>query len=378
MVMQVPLYRHNLTNEDTTALGEQFGKMLSGMMISTGPVNKQVSEMFAAYMQRQHCLLTSSWSGGMMATLLALGIGPGDEVIVPAMTFAATANIVEALGARAVLAEVDVDTKLIDIEWAARIVTKRTRAVIPVHLYGQMVDVKKLKFMLPDDVAIVEDAAHAIEAEFAGDRPGTHSNAAVFSFYQSKNMTTGEGGAVVTDDEELLNKIKLTYRHGVDLCGYQRHIREEFIAPDVVSVGIKANMPDILAMLLPPQIARSEHNLSIRDQIARRYQDELEGVVEFPYVSTRAKHAWHIFAVGVEPAKREKALIHLHNNGVRTTVHFKAMHATSYYSKKYRFKPADFPLAYQWGESVFSLPIFPGLTEEEQTHVIKQVRSSLA
>lgn len=313
-----------------------------------------------------------------MATLLALGIGPGDEVIVPAMTFAATANIVEALGARAVLAEVDVDTKLIDIEWAARIVTKRTRAVIPVHLYGQMVDVKKLKFMLPDDVAIVEDAAHAIEAEFAGDRPGTHSNAAVFSFYQSKNMTTGEGGAVVTDDEELLNKIKLTYRHGVDLCGYQRHIREEFIAPDVVSVGIKANMPDILAMLLPPQIARSEHNLSIRDQIARRYQDELEGVVEFPYVSTRAKHAWHIFAVGVEPAKREKALIHLHNNGVRTTVHFKAMHATSYYSKKYRFKPADFPLAYQWGESVFSLPIFPGLTEEEQTHVIKQVRSSLA
>lgn len=377
-MMQVPLYRHNLMTEDTQALGEQFGKMLAGMMISTGPVNKQVSEMFAAYMQRKHCILTSSWSSGMMATLIALGIGPGDEVIVPSMTFTATANIVEALGARAVFTEVDVDTKLMDIEWAARAVTKRTKAVIPVHLYGQMMDVKKLRFMLPDNVAIIEDAAHAIEAEFAGERPGTHSLAAVFSFYQSKNVTTGEGGAIVTDDEELLDKIKLTYRHGVDLCGYQRHIREEFIAPDVVSLGIKANMPDILAMLLPPQIEKAEHNLAIRCQIAERYHNELQGIVEFPYVSTRAKHAWHIFAVGVEPAKREQALIYLHNHGVRTTVHFKAMHATSYYSQKYNHRSADFPLAYQWGESVFSLPIFPGLTHEEQTYVIEQVRSSLA
>lgn len=378
MVMQVPLYRHNLINEDTAALGEQFGKMLSGMMISTGPVNKQVAEMFAAYMKRKHCILTSSWSGGMMATLMALGISPGDEVIVPSMTFTATANIVEALGARAVFTEIDVDTKLMDIEWAARAVTKRTKAVIPVHLYGQMVDVKKLRFMLPDNVAIIEDAAHAIEAEFAGERPGTHSKAAVFSFYQSKNMTTGEGGAVVTNDEELLDKIKLTYRHGVDLCGYQRHIREEFIAPDVISLGIKANMPDILAMLLPPQIQKADHNLAIRHQIAERYYDELQGVVEFPYVNTRAKHAWHIFAVGVEPSKREQALIYLYNHGVRTTVHFKAMHATSYYARKYGFNPKDFPIAYLWGESVFSLPIFPGLTDEEQSYVIEQVRLSLA
>lgn len=376
--MQVPLYRHNLMNEDTATLGKQFGEMLSGMMISTGPINKQVSEQFAAYINRQHCILTSSWSSGMMATLLALGIGPGDEVIVPAMTFTATANIVEALGARAKFVDIDIDTKLMDIEQAANYVTKNTKAVIPVHLYGQMLDVKKLRFLLPDNVAIVEDAAHVIEANYAGDKPGTYSNAAVFSFYQSKNMTTGEGGAIVTDDDELYNKIKLTYRHGVDLCGYQRHIREEFIAPDVVSIGIKANMPDIAAMLLPPQIAKAEKNLALRNNIANRYIEELKDYVEIPYVNSRAKHAWHIFAVGIDWTKREKALIYLYNHGVRTTVHFKAMHATTYYKNRYGFRPEDYPVSYIWGESCFSLPVFPSLTEAEQTHVIEQVKLSLA
>lgn len=376
--MDVPLYRHNLINEDTQSLGEQFGKMLSDMIISTGPVNKQVSDMFAAYMDRQHCLLTSSWSGGMLATLIALNIKPGDEVIVPAMTFTASANVIEVLGAKPVFVDIDPHTKLMDLSKVANSITDKTKAIMPVHLYGQMVDVKKLK-EIASNIAIVEDAAHAIESAYNSDRPGTHSKAAVFSFYQSKNMTTGEGGAIVTDDEQLYNKIKLTYRHGVDLCGYQRHIREEFIAPDVITAGIKANMPDILAIMLPPQIKRAENNLARRREIAKRYMHELDGLgIEFPHVDPVAKHAWHIFAVGVDPAKREKALVYLYNHGVKTTVHFKAMHVTSYYNKKYGHYPLAFPNAYHWGESVFSLPVFPGLTEEEQTHVIKQVKLSLA
>lgn len=376
--MQVPLYRHNLIDEDTDELGKKFGQLLSGMMISTGPINKEVSEMFATYMERKHCLLTASWSSGMMATLLALGIKPGDEVIVPAMTFTATANIVEVLGAIPVFVDIDEHTKLMDLNKTKLAVTDRTKVIIPVHLYGQMIDVKQLRELLPQHIAIVEDAAHAIESAYESYRPGTYSNAAVFSFYQSKNMTTGEGGAIVTDDEELHNKIKLTYRHGVDLCGYQRHIREEFIAPDVVVAGIKANMPDILAMMLPPQIKRAEQNLHRRQEIAKRYMKELNGLVSFPTLNPVAKHAWHIFAIGVESDKREKALVYLYNNGVRTTIHFKSMHTTSYYNKKYGHYPLDFPNAYHWGECVFSLPIFPGLTEEEQTHVIEQVRLSLA
>lgn len=376
--MDVPLYRHNLINEDTEALGDQFGRMLSGMIISTGPVNKQVSEMFAQYMERKHCLLTSSWSGGMLATLIALNIKHGDEVVIPAMTFTATANVVEVLGGKPVFVDIDASTKLIDLDKVASHINEKTKAIIPVHLYGQMVNMQKLK-EIAGNIPIIEDAAHAIESAYEGYRPGTFSKAAVFSFYQSKNMTTGEGGAIVTDDEELYNKIKLTYRHGVDLCGYQRHIREEFIAPDVVTAGIKANMPDILAIMLPPQIQRAEENLARRREIAKRYMRELNGLgIEFPTIDPVAKHAWHIFAIGVDPLKRENALVHLYNNGVKTTVHFKAMHVTSYYNEKYGHYPLDFPNAYRWGESVFSLPIFPGLTDEEQTHVIEQVKLSLS
>jgi UDP-4-amino-4-deoxy-L-arabinose-oxoglutarate aminotransferase len=265
-----------------------------------------------------------------------------------------------------------------DIDQCLAAVNEKTKAVMPVHLYGQMVDMKELRQRLPSHIKIIEDAAHAIESMYNGYRPGTYSNAAVFSFYQSKNMTTGEGGAIVTDDEKLYNKIKLTYRHGVDLCGYQRHIREEFIAPDIVTAGIKTNMPDILAIMLPPQIEKADQNLNRRQEIANRYIKELDSLVSFPLIDPLAKTAWHIFAIGVDPNKREKALIYLYNNGVRTTIHFKSMHTTSYYNNKYGYHPTDFPNAYHWGESVFSLPIFPGLLEEEQTHVIKQVKLSLA
>jgi len=133
-------------------------------------------------------------------------------------------------------------------------------------------------------------------------------------------------------------------------------------------------MPDILAMLLPSQIKRASHNLALRQQIANRYMDELQGVVNFPYVNSRAKHAWHIFAVSVDPAIREQLLIDLFNVGVGSTIHFKALHTTTYYANKYGFKPSDFPVAYEWGESVFSLPVFPSLTLEEQEYVINQLK----
>ena len=186
--MKVPLYRHNLMNENTEVLGKKFSNILAGMIISTGEISKQVSEQFAKYLETNFCLLTSNWSTGMMATLLALNIKPGDEIIIPAMTFAATANIIEVLGAKPVFVDIDDKTKLIDFEKVLLNINNKTKAIIPVHLYGQMVDIKKLKSLVPDNILIIEDAAHAIESKYNNDRPGKYSNAAVFSFYQSKNM----------------------------------------------------------------------------------------------------------------------------------------------------------------------------------------------
>lgn len=378
MKNQVPLYRHNLIDEDHTSLATQFSSILSNMQISTGEVNASVSALFAAYTNNKYCILTSSWTTGMMSTLIALGIGPGDEVIMPAMTFSATANAVESLGAKAVFVDVDVDTKLMDLQETSLAVTDKTKAVIPVHMYGQMVDVKKLKFVLPPHILIIEDAAHAIESSFAGDRPGTHSDAAIFSFYQSKNMTTGEGGAIVTNNSALYDLVKVAYRHGIDLCGYQRHIAERFLPPDGIMLGIKANMPDLLAMLLPPQIAKAEQNLARREQIAQNYFNEFRDLdIEYPYQVTDTKHARHIFPIGILPSIRTNVLTQLNERGVRSTIHFKSLHMHSHYNKKYNYQPEDFPCSYIWGEKVISLPIFPGLTELEQEYVIETVKDIL-
>lgn len=376
--MKVPLYRHNLFNEDTNSLAQELATIISSMQLSTGQVNTTVSKMFADFMKRKHCILTSNWTSGMMATLIAFDIKPGDEVIIPAMTFSATANAIEALGAKAILVDIDVDTKLIDFQSVVSAITNKTVAVVPVHLYGQMVDIKKLKFLLPNNIKIIEDAAHAIEATFAGDTPGTYSDAAIFSFYQSKNMTTGEGGAIVTDNDELYNKIRITYRHGIDLCGYQRHIAEQFIPPDGVLLGIKANMPDILAALLPSQLKKAEENLSRREQIAQTYFKELKHLdIEFPYEPMFIKHARHIFPIGISPKSRNSVLTQLNEKGIKSTIHFKSLHMHSYYNKKYNYKPESYMRSYIWGEKVISLPIFPGLTDAEQEYVIKTVKEIL-
>lgn len=372
--MNIPLYKHNLINENTEVLGQQFASLLSNMMISTGPISAEVSQMFADYMSRKHCLLTASWSAGMMITLMSLGIKPGDEVIVPAMTFAATAHIAEALGAKVVFVDIDKETKLIDITKVTNAITKNTKAVIPVHLYGQMVDVKRLRNTLPKDIMIIEDAAHAIESSYNYSRPGEFSEAAIFSFYQSKNMTTGEGGAVVTDNEKLYNKLKLVYRHGVDISGNEKHLKNKFVPSNIVSEGIKANMPDILALLLPPQIKKVNENLARREELAQRYRNELVKF-EFPKLDQNiTQHAWHLFTIGVDSTKRLSLLNYMHNAGIRSAIHYQALHTTEFYKNKYHFKNEDFLNSYLWGESVLSLPLFPGLTDPEQEYIINTIK----
>jgi dTDP-4-amino-4,6-dideoxygalactose transaminase len=372
--MNIPLYRHNLINENTEILGQQFSKLLSNMIISTGSVNTEVSKIFADFISRKYCLLTASWSAGMMATLLTLGIKPGDEIIVPAMTFVATASIVEALGAKAIFVDIDENTKLINFDKVLSAITKKTKAVIPVHLYGQMVDIKTLRDKLPNNIMIIEDAAHAIESSYKNSKPGEFSEAAIFSFYQSKNMTTGEGGAIVTDNEELYKKIKIAYRHGVDLCGYQRHLKNEFIPSTVVSNGIKANMPDLLAILLPPQIQKAKENIARRNILAKRYKEELPNF-DFPVVDSNVtEHAWHTFAIGVDPNRRLGLLNYLHNAGIRSAIHFQSLHTTDHYKNKYNFDKNNFVNSYNWGERVLSLPLFPGLLDIEQEYVIKTIK----
>jgi len=375
--MQVPLYRHNLHDDDITSLLISIKRTLESMTISTGDVGQRIAQKFADMQDSKHCLLTSSWCTAAMSSLLALGIGPGDEVIVPAMTFVGSANAIEIMGAKAVFIDVDPDTLLMDLAALSRLLNSKTKAVMPVHLYGQMVDVKKLRTMLPSGVAIIEDSAHAIESRIDGYSPGTYGDVAIYSFFQSKNLTTGEGGAVTTNDDRISKAIKLSYRYGVNLSGHARHHLDRFVPADAVTMGMKANMPDLLALLLEPQLPLMQGRLAKRQRIYDRYKQELSNLpLRLPSI-VGGVHAHHMFPIAVDPMIRDSVIRYMFDRGFKTTIHYKSVPMTEVYQNKKSHHPSDHPNAYAWGESTLSLPIFPGLTDEEQSHIILLVKTAL-
>lgn len=377
--MEVPLYRHNLHGRDLDALAEEFKRILSGMILTTGEVGAEVENMFAGYLSVKHCALTSSWTAGCIAALMSMEIGHNDEVIVPAMTFAATASAVEAVGAKPVIVDIDPDTKLMDFDAVAAAITSRTKAVMPVHLYGQMVDIATLRQVVGSRIRIIEDAAHAIESRLHGHRPGAFSDCAVFSFYQGKTMATGEGGAFVTNDSALMGRYRIVYRHGVDISGYNRHKVKHYVPHDVVHLGIKANMPDLLALLLKPQILDADATRLRRQAVADRYHAAFAGMqLEFPKVADGCEHAWWVYPIGIGSDNRDAVLTELTARGIRTQNHFTPLHEVSYYKHKYGYKDSNFPISHVWGSSAISLPIFPTLTTQEQDYVITQFKDIIS
>src|SRR6266404_1405792 len=196
MVTQVPFYRHSL--DQSYARG--VARVLDTPFLTTGAVSREVEQQLREFFAVPYAALVNSWTNGAIAMLLALDIGPGAEVIVPAMTFIATANVAEILGAKPVFVDVDPDILMMTPEGVSRAITPNTRAIIPVHLYGQMCDVRALRATIAHrpDIAIIEDCAHSFESSYRGEPPGAHSDAAIFSFYATKNVTCGEGGAIIT------------------------------------------------------------------------------------------------------------------------------------------------------------------------------------
>lgn len=375
--MEVPLYRHNLHGRDLDKLADEFKRVLSGMILTTGEVGAEVEAMFSGYIGTKHCALTSSWTTGTIAALMAMEIGQGDEVIVPAMTFAATASAVEAVGAKPVIVDIDPGTKLIDITLVKKAITSKTKAVMPVHLYGQMVDIRALRAAVGPAIRIIEDSAHAIESSLGNRRPGTDSDCSVFSFYQGKTMATGEGGAFVTNDSVLFERYKIVYRHGVDISGYNRHKIKHYVPHDVVYLGIKANMPDLLALLLKPQIIDADATRARRQAIADRYDLAFNDLpIEFVKKVDDCDHSWWVYPVGVN--KRDYVLTELTNRGIRTQSHFTPLHEVSYYKKKYGYTDSDYPVSHAWGRSTVSLPIFPTMTVQEQDYVIANFRDIIS
>ncbi len=374
--MKVAFFKHGLNSNDAQAMAD----VLATPFLTSGPVGKKVEAQLESFFDVRHALLNNSWTNGAIATLLALDIGKDDEVIVPAMTFIATANIAELLGAKPIIVDVDPDTQLMRASDVEKAISPKTRAIIPVHLYGQMCDIKAIRntFGNRTDIAIIEDCAHAFESELNGDKPGTHSDAAIFSFYATKNIACGEGGAIITNNSELFEKLKQTRLHGMSAGAAERFKTGSYNHWDMERLGVKANLPDLLAALLPKQIEYVYEQLARRAILADRYRNGFANLpIKMIKKVSNALDALHLFPIGVDAKIRDDVLLQLAKANIGATVNYRAIHTLSYYRNKYNFKTSDFPNANSWGQSAISLPLYPSLTFAEQDYVIDSVKQIL-
>ena len=368
--MNVPFYRHSLTPDHSKYVAE----VLKTPFLTSGPIGKEVEAQLCEYFNVSHAKLVNSWTNGAVATLLAMGIGPGDEVIVPAMTFIATANVVELVGAKPVFIDCDPDTLLVTPELIKAAITEKTKAIIPVHMYGQMCNIKAIKEIIPSGqkIAIIEDCAHSFEAKFNGERPGKYSDAAIFSFYATKNVTCGEGGAIITNDSNLFDRITQSILHGMSAGAADRFKAGQYKHWGMDHLGTKANLPDLLACFLPDQIKTIDERLQIRESIAKKYETALENTkIRIPKVKSNVVHSRHLFPIHVGAKYRDIVLSTLGELNIGATVNYRSIPSMNYYSKKYDLSEDKFLESSFWGNGTLSIPLFLGIKQEEQDKVIE-------
>ena len=363
-------------------IAEVVASMRSGW-VGTGPKVQRFETMVADYVGAAHCRCLSSCTAALILSLQVLGIGSGDEVIVPAMTFVASANAVEHAGATPVLVDVDPATGLIDLDAAEAAITPRTRAIMPVHLAGRPVDLDRLgELRVRHGLVVVEDAAHAIGAEWKGRRIGSDGHLVAFSFYVTKNITTIEGGALVTEDEELAAEVERLALHGLSLGAWQRFSDTGFRHYEVVRPGFKYNMTDVQASLGLHQLPRLDEWIDRRAELWERYDGLLDGLPlqtpPPPEPDTRhARHLYQVLLAPDAPITRDALLDGLAARNIGTGVHYRGVHLHPYYRDKYGLSPEEFPVSTSISDRTLSLPLSPKVSEADQDDVVAALRELL-
>lgn len=369
--MKVEFFRHGLGQDEKESVLET----LDSLFLTTGPKTRQFEKEFSQYLGLSRAVGLSSCSTGLFLALKAWDTGAGDQVIVPAMTFIATANAVLTAGAEVLFCDVDKETALMDLNMVEDLLkwNRNVKAVIPVHLYGQMVDMKSLRELTDRyGVKILEDSAHCIEGERDGIKPGHLGDAAAFSFYATKNITCGEGGAVACNDAGLADRLKVLRLHGMSKSAEDRHVKYNHW--DMEMLGYKGNMYDIEAALLLPQLPKIESQWQRREKICRRYENAFaEAGIDFPRTSPGVKSARHLFTIWAPRGKRDAFLEYLQRQEIGVAVNYRAVHLRTFYRETFGFKPGDFPVAEEIGERTLSIPLYPRLEDREADYVIEKV-----
>ena len=347
--------------------------------ITTGPKTRQFERDFASFIGAPAALAVSSATDAMLVGLAALGIGPGDEVITTTMTFCSTVHVIEHLGARPVLVDVQPDTLDIDPDQVERAVTARTRAVMPVHLYGHPCEMDALLDIAGrHNLHILEDAAHALPAKHTGRMIGTLGTLTAFSFYATKNLTTAEGG-MLTGDPALIEQARIWSLHGMSRDAYKRYSAEGSWYYEVILPGFKCNMTDIQAALGLQQLKKLPSFQERRREIVRRYHQAFSHCEELqtPTERSEVESAWHLYALRLNLDRlkidRARFIEELKARNIGVSVHFIPNHLQPYYRDKYGFKPNDFPVAYSNYQRLISLPLNLRLSDQDVDDVIEAV-----
>jgi dTDP-4-amino-4,6-dideoxygalactose transaminase len=367
---------------DEEAIAEVVDTLRSGW-IGTGPKTRQLEERFEDFAGVRHACALSSCTAGLHLALEVLGVGSGDEVITTPMTFAATANVICHVGATPIFADIDPESLLIDLDDLERRITPRTRAVIPVHMAGRACDMGRLRQIADDHgIALIADCAHAIETRYHGRPVASLADMSVHSFYVTKNMTTVEGGMLLTDNPEWADRVLLLRNHGLSRDAWKRHSTHGFQPYETVYAGYKYNMTDVQAALGLHQMARLEDNLRVRDEHWAAYRDGLRDVpgISFPAEDPEPtnRHARHLFIVLLDldrlSLSRDEFCVAMNAERIGTGIHFSALHLHRFYRETYGYAPGDYPCAEWVGDRTLSLPLSAKLTPADVEDVIYAVR----
>jgi len=349
--------------------------------LTTGRKTKQFEQEFCEFVGAKHALAVNSCTAALHLALEAVGVGPGDEVVTTPMTFTATAAVIEHLGARPVFADCDAATLNIDPAAIERRITPRTKAILPVHFAGQACDMNAIGGLArAHELPVIEDAAHALPTLHRGRKVGAISELTCFSFYATKNVTTGEGGMVVTDREDLAERMRLMHLHGMSRDAWKRYTQNGSWSYEILAPGFKYNLTDIAAAIGIQQLRKAHAFHRRRLAIADRYDAGLADVpgVTLPRVADREGHAWHLYVIQLDPARlaidRAAFVDRLIARNIGVSVHFIPLHVHPYYRDRYGLRPDDYPNAWAAYERIVSLPIYAKMTDEDVRHVIEAVR----
>jgi len=374
---QIPIAAPSLGEEEWKALREP----IESGWLTQGPKVAAFEQAFARRHKVKHAIAVTSATTGLHLALAALEIGPGDEVIVPAFTWVSTANAVIYCGGTPVFADINRLTFNVDPQDVERRMTPRTKAIIPVHLFGLCADIEALRKVLGPGVAVVEDAACAAGAESRGRPAGTLGEVGVFSFHPRKSITTGEGGMVTTNDDKLAERVKKMRNHGASVSEEERHLGPRpYLLPDFDLLGFNYRMTDLQGAVGLVQLAKLDRFIDERARLAARYRKKLADLqwLKLPEDPADGRHAWQAFVTyvdpGTAPRPRNEIMEELQKQGISTRPGTHAVHMLGYYRKRFGLRPEDFPAARDCDRYSMAIPLHNRMSDADHDYVVKAFR----